>query len=145
MALMLSSRPDLGWRDVQGVLVQAAVPFGPTLRNQTDGWQKTQSGLYFHHRFGFGKADAHRMVKLAQSWTPVKSHVVKTLPRMIINRPIPLSLEKRKKCISFTFMVNNDPKSSDYIEKLEHVTIMIDVKFGGGRKRGLLEVAYLDI
>ncbi|MEW6303891.1 MAG: S8 family serine peptidase [Verrucomicrobiota bacterium] len=63
-ALMLSVNPNLGYRDVQQILVHAARHFDladPDIR--TNG-----AGFRFSHNVGFGIPDAGQAVRLAQNW-----------------------------------------------------------------------------
>lgn len=71
IALMLEANPDLGYRDIQEILAVSS--------RQTDlaggGWQTNGDthwnggGMTFSHDFGFGIADAHAAVRIAETWT----------------------------------------------------------------------------
>ncbi|OUM62132.1 hypothetical protein PIROE2DRAFT_11686, partial [Piromyces sp. E2] len=50
--------PDLGWRDVQHIIVDNAVIVNP----DDSGWVKNGAGHFVHHYFGFGKMDAEKLV-----------------------------------------------------------------------------------
>ena len=76
LALVLSVRPDLTWRDVQGLVAHTAVPFN----SNDDSWQPTGAGLAFSHKFGFGKIDAYRTVETAKTWELLGPQVVVTAP-----------------------------------------------------------------
>lgn len=65
VALMLEKNPNLGWRDVQEILVRSAYKFKPT----DTGWASNSAGLHFHHDFGAGLIDAAAAVNLAATWT----------------------------------------------------------------------------
>ena len=71
IALMLEANPGLGYRDVQEILAYSAV--NPTASDA--GWQTNGAadwnggGLTFSHDYGFGLADAHAAVRLAETWT----------------------------------------------------------------------------
>ncbi len=71
VALMLEANKNLGWRDVQEILVYSAKHNDAA----SAGWQKNDAtnwnggGLYFSHDYGFGAADAHAAVRLAETWT----------------------------------------------------------------------------
>jgi len=65
VALLLQSRPDLTWRDVQNVLIRSALPV-----DEFDGsWQRNGAGLSFSHRYGFGRANAPAILKYASNYT----------------------------------------------------------------------------
>ena len=57
---MLEARPDLTWRDVQGVLIESAVPIDTT----DDDWVATPAGLMVNHKYGYGMIDAALAVRL---------------------------------------------------------------------------------
>lgn len=67
VALMLQANPNLGWRDVQEVLIRSAA--------KTDaghpGWFTNAAGLRFNHEFGAGRIDAAAAVQLASGWKNV--------------------------------------------------------------------------
>jgi kexin len=69
VALALQVRPELGWRDVQHILVKTAVHF-----NEDDpDWEKTAvEGRKFSYKYGYGRIDAGRVVELAETWELVK-------------------------------------------------------------------------
>lgn len=64
-ALALQRRPQLGWRDVQHVLVATAARNDPG----DAGWTANGSGRFFSHAYGFGRVDAAAAVGLAATWT----------------------------------------------------------------------------
>ena len=70
VALMLEAKPDLGWRDVQEILVYSAVNSDPTSESwQTNGANNWNgAGLTVSHDFGAGLVDAHGAVRLAETW-----------------------------------------------------------------------------
>ncbi len=65
VAMMLEKNPQLGWRDVQEILIRSASRFQPA----SAGWAENSGGLFFHHDFGGGLANATAAVNLAGSWT----------------------------------------------------------------------------
>ncbi len=70
VALMLEANPDLGWRDVQEILANAARQVDGS--NPTWVWNAANSWNNggFHHSvdLGFGLVDAHAAVRLAETW-----------------------------------------------------------------------------
>jgi len=72
VALLLETRPDLRWRDIQALLLHSA--------NRThlldSGWQINGAGLSFNHRYGFGLVDAYAAVLLAKAWTILPDEIV---------------------------------------------------------------------
>jgi len=64
IALMLEANPDLGWRDVQAILLSTATKSSQTLVP----WRTNGAGLTYHKYFGFGRVDAGAAVTAASSW-----------------------------------------------------------------------------
>jgi len=64
VALLLESRPDLGWRDVQQILALTAVPVD---FNGGD-WERNAAGRWVSHDYGFGRVDAAAALRLAADW-----------------------------------------------------------------------------
>lgn len=64
VALMLSVRDSLSYRDVMHILVRTA------RRNDKDhsDWFKNGAGLWINHQYGFGVIDAERAVAEAKTW-----------------------------------------------------------------------------
>lgn len=67
VALMLEANPNLGWRDVQHILVETAVKNHPG----DPGWAVNGGGFNINHKYGFGRIDASAAVNLAKDWTNV--------------------------------------------------------------------------
>lgn len=61
VALMLEANPNLGWRDVQDILIRTATKNDP---NNTD-WYTNAAGLNFHHNYGAGLVNAEAAVVAA--------------------------------------------------------------------------------
>ncbi|KAJ3017657.1 Proprotein convertase subtilisin/kexin type 7 [Thoreauomyces humboldtii] len=65
IALMLSVRPQLGWRDVQHLIIRTAKK-----TDVTDGdWITNGAGLHVSHKYGFGSMDATLLVEAAEKAT----------------------------------------------------------------------------
>ena len=64
VALVLEARPELTWRDVQGVLALSATKNDPT----DIGWNENGAGHWVHPFYGFGMVDAAAAVNLASTW-----------------------------------------------------------------------------
>ena len=70
-ALMLEANPNLGYRDVQEILVYAST------HPDNQDWKTNAAsnfnlgGLQFNDKAGFGLVDAYSAVRLAQTWTDV--------------------------------------------------------------------------
>lgn len=69
VGLMLDANPDLGWRDVQEILMRSADIVNPLY----GGWQMTALGVPMSHYYGAGLVNAERAVRMAQAWTNLPS------------------------------------------------------------------------
>jgi subtilisin-like proprotein convertase family protein len=70
VALMLQRNPNLGWRDVQHILVQTS-----TRNNPSDpGWAQNGAGRWFNHSYGYGRVNADAAVAAAATWTNVPAY-----------------------------------------------------------------------
>ncbi|MBL9129790.1 MAG: S8 family serine peptidase [Verrucomicrobiaceae bacterium] len=75
VALMLQANPNLGWRDVQEILIRTA-------RKNSPGdaeWVVNGAGFNFNHKWGAGAINAQAAVTMAQTWTNLgtrRSHIV---------------------------------------------------------------------
>ena len=65
---MLEANPELGWRDVQDVLVRTAVTIDIDPESPNDSWVTNAAGLSHSYEHGFGKVDAKAAVILAQNY-----------------------------------------------------------------------------
>ena len=64
-ALMKSIRPDLGWRDVQEILMQTAVQ----VDSNSGEWIENGAGFTFNHEYGAGMVNAEAAVQAASTWS----------------------------------------------------------------------------
>ena len=70
VALMLEKNPNLGWRDVQEILIRTAAKIKPT----DSDWVTNGAGFSFNHNFGAGIIDATAAVNLSDTWTSLPTH-----------------------------------------------------------------------
>ncbi|RKK74090.1 Protease KEX1 [Fusarium oxysporum] len=128
-ALALQVRPDLSWRDMQWLSVVTAVPF-----NEVDGdWQPTRIGKRFSHTFGYGKIDSYALVEVAKSWNNRKPQSWYLTPKIDIGQRIP----QGPGGLAVSFNVGVDELKGANLERVEHVTVTINVKH---TRRGDLSV-----
>ncbi|KAF7638786.1 hypothetical protein Mgra_00001867 [Meloidogyne graminicola] len=66
-ALTLESNPNLGWRDLQHIVVRTAKP----VNLRAGDWRLNGIGRNVSHSFGYGLLDAGAMVRLARVWKNV--------------------------------------------------------------------------
>jgi len=64
IALVLEANPNLGWRDVQAVLIDTATKISP---GDAD-WVDNGAGYHVNHAFGFGLVNAAGAVEKAKRW-----------------------------------------------------------------------------
>ena len=129
IALALSVRPDLTWRDVQYLLVETAVPV-----HTSDGsWQDTAGGRLFSHDWGYGKIDAYALVSRARSWDLVKPQAWLHSPWQEVDREIAEGHQGQ----SSYYEVSLDMLRMANLAHLEHITVTINVSH---TRRGDLSV-----
>jgi subtilisin family serine protease len=124
IALMLEKNPDLGWRDVQEILMRSATKIA-TLDLD---WKTpiAPDNINHSHKYGAGLVNATAAVELAKNWTnlsPQKSLTVTT------NNTTPISANATN--VTRTFTVSGDEL------RVEHVTLRLTVE---DIKKGALEI-----
>ncbi|EWC45187.1 hypothetical protein DRE_06075 [Drechslerella stenobrocha 248] len=128
-ALVISVRPDLTWRDMQYLCVNAAVPV-----NEDDGdWDLTTIGKKFNHKYGYGKIDATKLVTTAKDWKLVKPQAWYHSPILHVDHSIP----NGAKGLSSTIEITKEQLENANVERLEHVTLTMDLSH---TRRGDIDV-----
>jgi subtilisin-like proprotein convertase family protein len=110
VALMLDKNPNLGWRDVQEILIRSAFKIKPT----DAGWANNGAGIPFNHNFGAGLIDATAAVSLADGWVNLTSQQTTSLAATGLPLAIP---DNNTTGITRSF----DFSSSNL--RIEHVTV----------------------
>ncbi len=64
-ALVLQANTNLGWRDVQEILIRSATRVNPT----DSDWRTNAAGYAFNHKYGGGLINASGAVAMATTWT----------------------------------------------------------------------------
>lgn len=119
VALALSARPELSWRDIQYLMVETAVPV-----SEDDGsWQTLPSGRKFSHDWGYGKVDAYSLVQRARTWELVKPQAWFYSPWLRVHKYIP----QGEKGLLSRYTVTADQMKSANFARLEHVTVTMNV------------------
>ncbi|OCK77119.1 KEX1 protease precursor [Lepidopterella palustris CBS 459.81] len=118
-ALVLETRPEVTWRDIQWLTVMTAVPF-----DQPSDWAKTTIGRTYSHQFGYGKLDAWAIVEAAKTWKLVKPQAWLYSPWMHIKKDIP----QGDTGLASTFEVTKEALEKANLERLEHVTLTMNVQ-----------------
>ncbi|QPG95142.1 hypothetical protein C2857_007728 [Epichloe festucae Fl1] len=118
-ALVLEVRPDLGWRDMQYLAMDTA----KLVADEHAGWQQTAIGKHFSHVFGYGKIDSYDLVQKAKTWKKVKPQAWFFSPWLHVKRGIP----EGDHGLIVSFDVTEDMLSKANLERLEHVTVTMNV------------------
>lgn len=129
IALALGLRPELTWRDIQYLCIEAAIP----IHLDDSEWQDTKIGKKFSHTFGYGKIDAWRFVEAAKTWTSVKPQAWYHSPWLSVQHAIP----EGDQGLASSFDVTGDMLKTANLERLEHVTVTMNVNH---TRRGDLSV-----
>lgn len=79
VALMLQANPNLGWRDVQEILVRTA----RRIDAFSGDWTRNSAGLFFHHDYGAGLVNAQAAVNLAATWVNLAPVVTRSLNAVV--------------------------------------------------------------
>jgi len=110
IALILQSNPQLGWRDVQHVIVRSCS------HNGLNGFQTNGAGVKHSVEWGFGLLDAKAAVELATGWVNVPENVNKTATHN--GKPDKIAVGKTG---TVTFEIPTSPK----IFHIEHIEVHI--------------------
>ncbi|ORZ10039.1 peptidase S8/S53 domain-containing protein, partial [Lobosporangium transversale] len=131
IALVLSMRPDLSWRDVQYLLMDTATPVSVS----DPDWEKTHAGRLFNHKFGYGSLDAYKLVEAAKAFQSLRPQTFFYPPTVIVQKPIP----QDGKGISSMIKVSKAELKAKgaQLGMLEHVTVTVNIEHG---RRGDVEV-----
>ena len=129
VALALGIRPDLTWRDLQYLCIEAAIP----IHLEDGDWQDTKTGKKFSHVYGYGKIDAWRLVEAAKTFDSVKAQAWYHSPWLSVQHDIP----QGDLGLASSFEVTQEMLTKANLETLEHVTITMNVNH---TRRGDLSV-----
>jgi kexin len=119
VALALSARPELTWRDLQYLMVETAVP----VSEDDNSWQKLPSGRKFSHDWGFGKVDTYSLVERARTWDLVKPQAWFNSPWLRVHHEIP----QGDKGLLSRYTVTAEQVKAANMAQLEHVTVTMNV------------------
>ncbi|KAH7096155.1 peptidase S8/S53 domain-containing protein, partial [Auriculariales sp. MPI-PUGE-AT-0066] len=127
-ALALQVRPDLTWRDIQHLCVNAAVQ----VNRKDPDWEMTAAKRPYSYKYGYGKLDAALFVAAARKWKLVKpqafieSHVME-LGTANMGKDGKMTGGELIKAggITHNFEVTTTMLTSGNFESLEHITIKV--------------------
>ena len=114
VALMLQANPNLGWRDVQEILIRSAA-FNDT--NHVD-WRTNGAGFRFNHDYGAGLVNAGGAVALASTWTNLGPQFPFATQQSNLALPIP---DNNTNGVLVTFNVSNANV------RIEHVILTANI------------------
>jgi subtilisin-like proprotein convertase family protein len=128
VALMLEANPNLGWRDVQEILMRSAKKVNPS---DTD-WKAlvAPATINHNHKFGAGLIDATAAVNLARTWTNLPAQISRTNAQTGLSVAIP---NQNTTGITREFVIT--PQNNI---RVEHVTVTVSLNHTA---RGNLRVA----
>lgn len=132
IALVLSVRPDLTWRDVQYLLMTTAVP----ISTHDPDWKRTAAGRLFNHKFGYGSMDAYALVEASKTFTSLGKQTSFHPPAVVVKEAIP---QGDKGGVQSVLAVAADDLVAKGVElgQLEHVTVTVNIEH---KRRGDVEV-----
>ncbi|KAL5258434.1 hypothetical protein ACHWQZ_G009065 [Mnemiopsis leidyi] len=120
IALALQANPDLTWRDVQHIIIRAAVP---DKLFHHEGWVRNAANRATHTNFGYGILDAFRMVEIAKNWTNVDPDHRCQSPQLTYNRAIPAH-----DSITIEIPFDGCDDTDNSVKSLEHVYLELSLK-----------------
>ncbi|KAJ3071164.1 Proprotein convertase subtilisin/kexin type 7, partial [Quaeritorhiza haematococci] len=123
IALMLSVRPSLSWRDVQQLIVETAKQNDPT----DPDWTRNGAGRFISHKYGFGELDATLLVDAAMKHELLPHPSLKTSKSHTANAEIPLQqvgVEGLDNHIDYT----TDDLVKVGLASLEHVQVTVHIR-----------------
>ena len=124
IALLLESNPNLGWRDVQEILMRSA----RVISTNSPTWQTNSAGFHFNYDFGAGMIQAEGAVSLGRLWTNLKPHTNVVHSISGLGMVIP---DNDPNGVNYRFNV------SDTNLRVEHVTLGVNINHAN---RGDLEI-----
>jgi len=126
IALILEANPNLGWRDVQEIIMRSAKKVNPT---DTD-WKTpvAPDNINHNHKFGAGLIDATAAVNMAKTWVNLGTQQTVVSPPTSLSESIPDN-NATGVIRSFDFSAIN--------LRVEHITVKVSV---GTVRTGQLEV-----
>ena len=127
VALMLEANPNLGWRDVQEILMRSAKKVNPS----DSDWKTLVApvNINHNHKFGAGLVDASAAVALATGWTNLSAQLKRTVAQTGLSVAIPNQ--------STTGITRELVVPAQDNLRVEHVTVTVNINHTA---RGNLEI-----
>ena len=117
IALILEANPNLGWRDVQEIIMRSAKKV-----NSTDADWKTPiapDNINHNHKYGAGLIDATAGVSMAVNWVNLSAQLKRSIPQTELNIAIP---NKNTTGITREFVITPQDNL-----RVEHVTVTLNI------------------
>lgn len=114
VALMLEKNPDLGWRDVQEILLRSST----RIQFNDSGWSTNGAGLRFHHQFGAGLVNAQEAVNFAATWQNLPARAE---PFVLVQSTISPIPDNSLTGVTYSFPV---PSAL----RVEHATVTVNIR-----------------
>ena len=127
IALILEANPNLGWRDVQEIIMRSAKKV-----NDTDSDWKTPiapDNINHNHKYGAGLIDATAGVSMAVNWVNLSAQLKRSIPQTELNIAIP---NKNTTGITREFVITPQDNL-----RVEHVTVTVNINHSA---RGNLKI-----
>jgi len=113
-ALILEANQNLGWRDVQEILMRTA---WQSHVNTFAEWETNSAGFHFDHYYGAGLIDAAAAVALSKTWINLGAHTNISLSLTNLNQSIP---DNNNGVVTNIFSISDD-------FRVEHVTLSVSI------------------
>jgi subtilisin-like proprotein convertase family protein len=115
-ALILQANPNLGWRDMQEILIRSATK---NAASDTD-WTTNSAGFHFNHKYGAGLINAKAAVTLAtNNWQNLSPQVHISSAQTNLSVAIP---DNNSNGVTRTFNMTLFPAL-----RVEHVTVTVNI------------------
>ncbi|ORY39097.1 hypothetical protein BCR33DRAFT_682101 [Rhizoclosmatium globosum] len=125
IALMLEARPELGWRDLQDIIVRN----GDVTDENDSSWSINGAGLKVSHKYGFGKLNADKLVQAAKSRSLLlPTPQLEFRKKAIVGLKFPtISVGSEQNEPTFKSVISVTPSNlkNSRISSLEHVQVKI--------------------
>ncbi len=85
VALLLQANPNLGWRDVQEILIRSA----SKVHAADADWADNAAGIHFNHKYGAGLINTQAAVTMASTWTNLVAQTSSSSSQTALSVAIP--------------------------------------------------------
>ncbi|KAJ3163774.1 Proprotein convertase subtilisin/kexin type 7 [Geranomyces variabilis] len=121
IALMLSVRPNLGWRDVQQLIIATAKKNDP----DDSAWRTNGAGFHISDKYGFGAMDATLLVEAAETHTLLPSPAIQV--RKSSNNAVKIVAKEQPAEGAISTMQITDDEAGG-LSSVEHVQAYVRIR-----------------